>query len=244
MKGKTYPRRGLHGEFVHDIGLRILRGELRPGDSLPMDEDPTGDLNVSRTVVREAVKVLAAKGLVEARPKTGTQVRSRIYWNLMDPDVLAWRLEADPDDGFFLDVSELRRVIEPAMAALAATRASPEEVAELEGAFAEMEATAPEYGEAYIAADVRFHEVILEGCHNELLAHLGSTLRAVFRASFTRTRNLAERTLALHRAVAVAIRAGDSGAAEAAMIELIEVTAAYIAEPESRPTAVSTAVVQ
>jgi GntR family galactonate operon transcriptional repressor len=233
MKGKTYPRRGLHGEFVHDLGLRILRGELRPGDSLPMDEDPHGDLNVSRTVVREAVKVLAAKGLVEARPKTGTQVRSRVYWNLMDPDVLAWRLEADPDDGFFLDVSELRRVIEPAVAALAARRASPEEVVELERAFAEMEASAPEYGETYIAADVRFHEIILEGCHNELLAHLGSTLRAVFRASFTRTRNLAdERTLALHRAVALAIGAGDSGAAEAAMMELIEVSAAYIAESE------------
>ena len=148
---------------MHDIGLRILRGELRPGDPLPVDDDPTSDLNVSRTVVREAVKVLAAKGLVEARPKTGTQVRSRVYWNLMDPDVLAWRLEADPDDGFFLDVSELRRVIEPAVAALAAERASSEEVAELEAAFAEMEATAPDYGDAYIAADVRFHEVILDG---------------------------------------------------------------------------------
>ncbi len=217
---------------MHDIGLRILRGELQPGDLLPVDEDPTGDLNVSRTVVREAVKVLAAKGLVEARPKTGTQVRSRVYWNLMDPDVLAWRLEADPDDGFFLDVSELRRVIEPAVAALAATRATAEEVAELEGALAEMEATAPEYGNAYIAADIRFHEIILAGCHNELLAHLGSTMRTVFRASFTRTRSLAERTLALHRAVALAIRAGDSAAAEAAMMELIEVTAAYIADPE------------
>ncbi len=231
MKGKTYPRRGLHGELVHNIGLRILRGELRPGDSLPLDDDPTGDLNVSRTVVREAVKVLAAKGLVEARPKTGTHVRSRVYWNLMDPDVLAWRLEADPSDTFFLDVSELRHVIEPAAAGLAAIRATEEEVAEIESAFAEMETTAPEYGDAYIAADVRFHEVILEACHNELLAHLGSTLRAVFRASFTRTRNLAERTLALHRAVAVAIRAGDSAAAEAAMLDLIEVTAAYIAEP-------------
>jgi DNA-binding FadR family transcriptional regulator len=231
MKEQRYPRRGLHGELVHDIGLRILSGELRPGDPLPREEDPASAMNVSRTVVREAVKVLAAKGLVEARPKTGTQVRSRTYWNLIDPDVLAWRLEADPDDdGFFLEVSELRRVIEPAVAALAAARASSEEVDELEAALAEMEETAPEYGDAYIAADVRFHEVILEGCHNELLAHLGSTLRAVFRASFTRTRNLAERTLALHGAVAHAVRAGDSAAAEAAMRELIDTTAAYIAE--------------
>ena len=91
-------------------------------------------------------------------------------------------------------------MIEPAVAALAAERASSEEVAELEAAFAGMEATARTDGDDYIAADVRFHEVILEGCHNELLTHLGSTLRAVFRATFTRTKGLAEQTLRSARA--------------------------------------------
>src|SRR5712691_7528345 len=128
-KERTYPRRGLHGELVHDIGVRILRGELEPGDALPTEGEAPG-ATVSRTVVREAIKVLAAKGLVEARPKTGTQVRERRYWNLMDPDVLAWRLEANPSDEFYFDVFELRRLIEPAAAAMAATRASAEEVEE------------------------------------------------------------------------------------------------------------------
>src|SRR3954469_676249 len=106
-KAQTYPRRGLHGEIVHEIGLRILRGDLRPGDVLPGEEELGGELGVSRTVLREAIKVLAAKRLVESRPKTGTRVLPRGEWNLIDPDVLAWRLEADPDEQFFADVNEL-----------------------------------------------------------------------------------------------------------------------------------------
>src|SRR4051812_45996852 len=108
-KAQTYPRRGLHGAVVHDIGVRILRGDLRPGDVLPAEEELGGELGVSRTVLREAIKVLAAKRLVESRPKTGTRVLPRGEWNLIDPDVLAWRLEADPDEQFFADVNELRR---------------------------------------------------------------------------------------------------------------------------------------
>src|SRR4026207_2281428 len=103
-KGRTYPRRGLHGQLVHDIGTRILRGELRPGDPLPTETGTEAVPGVSRTVLRETIKVLAAKGLVVSRPKTGTQVRDRAFWNLMDPDVLAWRLEADPGDAFYIDL--------------------------------------------------------------------------------------------------------------------------------------------
>jgi DNA-binding FadR family transcriptional regulator len=237
MKDRTYPRRGLHGEFVHSVGLRIVRGELHPGDPIPTDAD-TEELGVSRTVLREAIKVLAAKGLVVSRPKTGTQVRARRFWNLMDPDVLAWRIEAETGDEFFMEILELRRVIEPAAASLAAARATEQEVAELEAAFAEMETNAAEASDAYIAADLRFHEIILEVCHNELLGHLGSTLRAVFRASFTRTHGAAVRTLPLHDAVLRGVRAGDGAAAEAAMYELISTTATFLRESaEQAPAA-------
>src|SRR5580765_4492051 len=136
MKDRTYPRRGLHGELVHDTGVRILSGELKPGDSVMSELDKQ---EVSRTVVREAVKVLAAKGLISSRPKTGTQVRDRRYWNVLDPDVLAWRLEAEPGDDFYESVFETRRVIEPAVAALAAARADSAEIAELESAYERME---------------------------------------------------------------------------------------------------------
>src|SRR6478735_8445404 len=119
-KDRTYPRRGLHGQLVHDIGLRILRGQLEPGDSLAAE---WSGQDVSRTVVRKAVKVLAAKGLIVSRPKTGTHVRERRFWHMLDPDVLAWRLEAEPEDDFYRSLFEARRLIEPAVAALAATHA-------------------------------------------------------------------------------------------------------------------------
>jgi len=223
-KARTYPRRGLHGELVHDIGTRILRGELQPGDPIPGE----AETDVSRTVFRETIKVLAAKGLVVSRPKTGTHVRDRAYWNLMDPDVLAWRLEAEPGDDFFVAVFELRRLLEPAAASLAAERAQPEEVAELHAAFESMQANVDRNPGEYIAADIRFHELILIACHNELLGHLGSTLRATFRASFTRTNASAARTLPMHAAVLDGIRAGDGPAAERAMLELIDTTASQL----------------
>ncbi len=225
MKDRTYPRRGLHGEIVHDIGVRILRGELKPGDPVITGLD---EQEVSRTVVREAIKVLAAKGLITSRPKTGTHVRDRRDWNVLDPDVLAWRLEADTGDDFYLDVFETRRVIEPAVAALAATRATEDEIAALEEAFSAMEESVGQDADAYIAADIRFHELILEGCHNELLTNLGSTLRAVFRASFTRTKGVAQETLPIHGDVLEGIRTGDSAAAEGAMLRLIDTTAASV----------------
>jgi DNA-binding FadR family transcriptional regulator len=187
---------------------------------------------MSRTVVREAVKVLAAKGLISSRPKTGTQVRDRRYWNVLDPDVLAWRLETEPGDEFYVSVFETRRVIEPAVAALAATRANDDEIAELQTAYVRMEESAGGRDpEKYIVADIRFHEVILEGCHNELLTNLGSTLRGVFRATFTRTQGVAKHTLPLHAAILEGIRDGNAEAAEAAMRSLIETTAAYLDDP-------------
>src|SRR5689334_2106606 len=172
----TYPRRGLHGQVVHDIGLRIVRGELRPGDVVVPDE---GDIGASRTVVREAIKVLAAKGLVAPRPKTGTRVRPRRDWNLLDPDVLAWRLESDPGQDFFRDLSEVRRLLEPAAARIAALRAAPGIAEPLARHLAAMEAALDD-PDGYIEADVAFHGAILEGCGNELLEQLGGTLREVF----------------------------------------------------------------
>src|SRR6266516_8198527 len=130
-KARTYPRRGLHGAVVHDIGLRIVQGELEAGDPLPTEDELSGELSVSRTVLRESIKVLAAKRLPESRPKTGTRVRQRAEWNLLDPDVLAWQLEAGPDRRFLEDTLELRRLIEPAAARFAAERASEDEISVL-----------------------------------------------------------------------------------------------------------------
>jgi GntR family transcriptional regulator, galactonate operon transcriptional repressor len=238
---RMYPRRGLHGEIVHRIGVQILRGDLRPGDALPVEELST-EFGVSRTVLREAVKVLAAKGLVEARPKTGTRVRPRGAWNLLDPDVLAWRFEASPDADFFRNIVELRRIVEPEAARLAAERATKEEIAELETVFRQMEAAMDDF-DAYLEPDLRFHELILQACHNELLEHMAGMMRAVFRALFVaappRTRSSSRRATALHGEIVSAVSTRNGAAAEASMRTLIEDTALRLNRtPEGRrPTA-------
>jgi len=236
-KAQTYPRRGLHGAIVHDIGLRIIRGDLRPGDALPTEEELGAEQGVSRTVLREAVKVLAAKRLVESRPKTGTRVLPRREWNLIDPDVMAWRLEAEPDEQFFADVIELRRIVEPEAAALAATRATETELAELAESFDAMR-KALEDGDpdGYLSGDLRFHAIVLEACHNELLEQMATMLRATFRVLFIRTSATREHALPLHAAVLDAIRAGDAGAAAEATLTLISDTAASLADAHAGRT--------
>src|SRR5206468_12646009 len=161
-----YPEQSLHGRIVHAIGRRIVTGNLQPGELLPAEPE----LGASRTVVREAVKVLAAKGLVESRPKTGTRVRPRDAWNLLDPDVLAWQQDGAVDDALLRKLTEVRRIIEPAAAELAAARADVRDVAAMEDAFQQMEETAQARAgtdfEAFVQADMRFHLAILQACRN------------------------------------------------------------------------------
>ena len=235
-KRRTYPRRGIHGEIVHTIGLRILRGELQPGDPLPTEDELNADHGYSRTVLREAVRVLAAKGLVHAQPKTGTHVRPRSEWNIVDPDVLAWRVEAGPDSELYEQVNEVRIGIEPQAARLSAARATEEEIEAIREAYAAMEAGVKDQA-AYLAADLLFHDRILGACHNELLGHLGSMLRAVVRSMFTYTNSsptARRRALPLHRAILEGIAARDGDVAEAAMRTLIGDTAAAVGRSAKR----------
>jgi DNA-binding FadR family transcriptional regulator len=214
---------------VHDIGVRILGGELEPGEMLPTEGELTGEVAASRTVLREAVKVLAAKRLVESRPKTGTRVRPRSEWNLLDPDVLAWQLEAGPPPEFLQDALELRQLIEPAAARLAADRATDAEIAALEEAFTAM--CEAQDLEAWIDPDVRFHSILLQAAHNELLEHLSSIVTAVLRMLFafsSRPPRTFTRALPLHEAIIESVRSHDSAAAEAAALRLLEDTAKNI----------------
>lgn len=232
----TYPRRGLHGEVVYTIGRRIVSGELKPGDPLPPEDQLTADFAASRTVLREAVRVLAAKGLVEARPKTGTRVRRREEWNILDPDVLSWRVDDTHDPQLYAEMNEVRLAIEPVAARLAATRASEDELAGIEEAYLAMEAGVSDQS-AYLAADLRFHDRILAGCHNELLTHLGAVLRAVLQNTFeltTRPKSSRKRALPLHKAIMDGLAARDEDLAETAARALIADTTADIARISGR----------
>jgi DNA-binding FadR family transcriptional regulator len=222
-----YPRGGLHGQIVHAIGRRILRGEIRPGEVVPAN----AGLRASRTVMREAIKVLAAKGLVESRPKTGTRVRPRQSWNLLDPDVLAWQREGAPPAPFLRKLTEVRRIVEPAAAELAAERASAKEVAGMEAAYRAMELALagrePDY-DSFDQADVRFHRAILEGCHNDVLEQMSGVVFGALLVSFRATSRLpgtARRSLPQHRAVLEAIRGREGARAAQAMKRLVQGTA-------------------
>jgi DNA-binding FadR family transcriptional regulator len=226
LREQDYPRGGLHGQIVHAIGRRILRGDIRPGDVVPLDSG----LRASRTVLREAIKVLAAKGLVESRPKTGTRVRPRQSWNLLDPDVLAWQREGAPAAAFLRKLTEVRLIVEPAAAELAAQRASAREVAVMAAAFHTMEEAVtgqePDY-EAFDLADMRFHRAILEGCHNDVLEQMSGVVFGAMLVSFRATSRLpgsARRSLPRHRAILEAIRARQGARAAGAMKRLVQGT--------------------
>ena len=138
LERSQYPDRSLHVRVVHAIGRKILGGELPPWALLPAEPE----LGASRTVLREAIKVLTAKGLVEARPKIGTRVRPRDAWHLLDPDVLAWQQRGAGRPSLLRTLTDVRRIIEPAAAGLAASRADAGDLAALAEALDEMERTA------------------------------------------------------------------------------------------------------
>jgi DNA-binding FadR family transcriptional regulator len=223
---QVYPRAGLHGRIVHAIGRRIVTGEIRPGEQLPTP----ARVHASRGVVREAVKVLAAKGLVVARPKTGTRVRPPEQWNLLDPDVLAWRQEGLPRGAFLGKLTEVRLFIEPGAAELAARRAGPEQLATLQAALRDMREAldlSPPDHEAYNEADVRFHRAIVHACDNDVLEQMGAivntTLLVAFNAAI-RVPGLARSSLPRHQAILDAIRRRQPNRARAAMRRLVQNT--------------------
>jgi DNA-binding FadR family transcriptional regulator len=230
VSGRGYPRGGLHGQIVHAIGRQILSGKIRPGDALPT----LPGLSASRTVLREVIKVLAAKGLVESRPKTGTRVRPRNAWNLLDPDVLAWQGDGAASAAFLKQLTEVRLIVEPAAAELAAARAGSTELQTLEKAFLDMEAALGGPAEDYSAfdqADMRFHQAIVRACGNDLLEQMSQFVYSALLVSFQATSRLpgrARASLPDHRSILEAIREGDAGRAAQAMRSLVRSTAGEI----------------
>ena len=220
--------RSRHAQIVHHLGVSIVRmGATGPGQTLPSEPDLCAQLGVSRATVREAIKVLAAKGLVESRPKLGTQVRPRRDWNLLDPDVLAWHGEVGPDNWFLHNLSEVRMIVEPQVARLAATRATDDEIDALDSWCKRMHISVPDPA-AFMTADVQFHATLLAASHNELLEQLIGTIGAALRASIDITAHVhgaPEASLPLHGAVVDGIRARDEDAAQTAMQALLTTTA-------------------
>ncbi len=226
LPSHRYPRQGLHGRIVYAIGRRIVTGEIRPGEQLPTP----ARVHASRGVVREAVKVLAAKGLVESRTRTGTRVRPREAWNLLDPDVLAWRQEGLPRGAFLGKLTEVRLIIEPGAAELAALRAGPAQLSLLRTALRDMREAldlSPPDHEAYNDADIRFHRAIVQACDNDVLEQMGAIVSTALLVAFNaaiRVPGLARASLPRHQAILDAIRRRQPNRARAAMSRLVQNT--------------------
>ena len=211
-----------------------MRGTIGKGDSALPNLSTEGDLcrhfDVSRTILREAVKVLAAKGLIELRPKTGIRVRPRNEWNLVDPDLLGWLCEAGVDDLFVRDLCEVRAIVEPAAAELAASRASGAELEELLHWYHLIE-TNTDNEAARLEADRNFHSTIFTACHNVFLTQMNATVGVALRATQqigVHLPQVMEESVLAHKEVADAIARRDSTTARAAMERLIKQSTEHI----------------
>jgi len=216
--------KNVHGHTVDRLGEAIVAGRYAVGATLPPEPLLCDEFGVSRTVVREAVKSLAAKGLLVAGPKVGTRVLPSDNWNWFDPDVVSWQTHAGLTREFLRDLQELRRVIEPAAVRMAAERATARDLAEIEAAYAGMQ-QAIEHGGDYVASDLRFHQGLLRAGGNRMMVQMSKAIGALLRTSFEVSTTLLDgpaSSLPLHRAVLDAVIAHRPEAAERASLKLID----------------------
>lgn len=219
---------GKIGAMVAALGAAIVRGEIASGTVLPPEPELAERYGVGRSVVREAVKILTAKGLLTVRPRHGTQVRAQHDWTLLDREVLGWmRSEDGLDRDLLLALEETREIIEPEAAALAATRATPEDLARIRAALAAMEAGQDD-PQAAIAADKRFHLAILDATNNPILRSFRGAIDTILSAMFDFTVDVFAGNLANHAAVVDAIVAGEAERARQAMRQVLGYTRGHM----------------
>lgn len=225
----------LHSVIARGIGERILGGEFAPGALLPNEAEWGRIYEASRTAVREAIKSLAAKGLIASRPKIGSRVEPKMRWNLLDRDVLAWHRSATDRKAFLVSTQEFRRIVEPGIAELAAKKRTTKQIDQLVAALDDMR-SAKSLAEM-VTADVQFHEVLLAATNNDLLVPfhilIDETLANLF--DFTTQRNPSYRqAIKLHEAIARAVIAGEPANARKAMLALLDDTDEIVAMTAKR----------
>jgi len=200
-----------------------VSGELRPGATLPNSTELARQLSIARPAMREAIKLLAGKGLLESTPRRGTVVRPRQTWNCLDEDVLSWQLRDTPNAAFMRDLYELRRIVEPEAAVCAAIRATSTTLSDIENALHVMEIADPA-SSASIKADVAFHLSILVASGNPFLTSFAPAIQASLTMAFSFQRSACpdpDHFVPGHRLIVDAIRCGDTEAARSAVRALL-----------------------
>lgn len=218
-------RKSMHPQIVRDLGMRIVGGEFAPGSRLPGEAVLMASFQVSRSVLREATRVLVAKGLVVSRQRAGVIVRPRSDWHLLDPDVLYWLIQSKPTGEFVATLMTVRRIFEPAAAALAAQVATEEQLRGVAEAYEGMEAARTP--EELLEPDLAFHRRIAEATGNDLLAYIGNMLSLALRESIQLTSKLPNThalSLPRHKAILTALLHRDALAARQATLVQLEET--------------------
>jgi DNA-binding FadR family transcriptional regulator len=226
----------LHGTIARDLGIAITSGRYKPGDLLTGEVASSEALEVSRTAYREAVRILAAKGLVESKPKVGTKISPREKWNLLDPDVLTWTFEAEPDVGLLESLFELRDIVESAAAAMAARRRTPEHLEAMRDAIGRMaqHTLATEPGRQ---GDQDFHRWLLEATGNPYIISLTTGVQAAVNTTTMfkqREKPLTRDPIPDHLAVFEAVAASDPVRAQTEMSTLIQLAFQDTPQPRAR----------
>ena len=237
---RTADGRNLTYDLWETLGRSIVGGAFE--DGFPTEAELSRRYGLSRSVTREAVKMLAAKGLVSARPKIGTVVEPSERWNLLDPDILRWLLERQFSLDLLRQFSELRLAIEPTAAALAAQIQDNPGIAEIEKGFARMEAAAKGEDDV-LEADIQFHIAILQAVQNPFFRQFEELVRTALHTSIQFTNRFSGRTanIAQHGDVLEAIRTGDHGRARSTMYRLIDEVLELIEEARRDESAAAAA---
>lgn len=214
-----------HGQLVEELGRRIAAGDLSPGTQL-MPEEIAESHGVGRGVVREALRVLEAKGMVSARPRTGTRVREPKEWNLLDQSVILWTMTGPDWDRQLHELLELRAAVEPIAARSCAAINQSTNAASLRQACEAMAQAVRESDRAaFMEADISFHSMLLLGSENRIFTQLSDAIEAALRAREALELlpdKLTDLVCASHRRVAEAIASGDGATAETAMREILQ----------------------
>jgi DNA-binding FadR family transcriptional regulator len=222
----TRPARSHTSRVVDDLGLQIVSGRYRQGSLLPGDIDLIDRYKVSRTVLREALKTLSAKGLLQAKARIGTRVRERADWNLFDPDVLVWHARNGFAPEFLTHLGEMRMALEPEAAAFAARRRTPEQLAEMQMWAAKMSDPAISQQD-FVDADLGLHLAVAQGANNPFFLSISTLIEVALVAMLTISSPVenAERLAASvgqHRAIVDAIAARDPEGARKAMGSVVQ----------------------
>ena len=214
-----------HAQVVDELGREIISGQHPVGATLPGDLELAQRFRVSRTVLREAMKTLAAKGLIVPRARIGTKVTPQNQWNLFDSDVLTWHFHMGVDQTFLKNLTEIRLAFEPFAASLAAENADGKDIAQLFQLAEEMGNPAHTPGTLAVA-DLRFHLAVAEASRNPFMRTVGSLIEAalvgIFKLSSPSTsENRMAEVSASHRLIVDAIARRDKDGAAQAMRDVI-----------------------